>query len=515
MNSTIVMIDWTKPVMRVPRSGRSRRPPGRRRRARRAHRDRGRRARRARRSRVDGGLQRAGRCPGSRASRRGTARRRRRRPRSGRPTRADPRRPASRAMRSAGNRASSGARKSSRAVAMRSGGGGRRRPAVRIGQGVLDGKSHIRGAQLGLERAVDEPDGRVDDALRVDDDLDGVVADIVQPVRLDDLQALVREGRRVDGDLGAHRPGRVAQGLRRRDRGHAPRPSASRNGPPDAVRISAATPAIDSPTRHCQIAECSESIGRSQASGLANGSAGRRRGDRRRRAAGPAASPGGRPRRASPCWRSRRPCPAASAARTGRRLTTPPVPMTTRSTSSRVTSSIEGIGAADRVVPAAGPADGGVVREGDDQRPEPARLLGEESRRSSRSRGPRPGTRPGAPRGRRPPGGRSTRSTRSGRPDRRRPARADAQPKTATTYSVTIGAANRNESTRSRIPPWPGMRSPESFCAGGALDDRLGEVAGLGGQRGQRTEDDRVERALADGPQHERDHDASWRRPRR
>ena len=50
---------------------------------------------------------------------------------------------------------------------------------------------------------------------------------------------------------------------------------ASRKGPPDAVRISAATDAIDSPTRHCQIAECSESIGRSQASGLANGSAGR------------------------------------------------------------------------------------------------------------------------------------------------------------------------------------------------------------------------------------------------
>ena len=38
---------------------------------------------------------------------------------------------------------------------------------------------------------------------------------------------------------------------------------------------SAPRPAIDSPTRHCQIAECSESIGRSQASGLANGSPGR------------------------------------------------------------------------------------------------------------------------------------------------------------------------------------------------------------------------------------------------
>ena len=48
----------------------------------------------------------------------------------------------------------------------------------------------------------------------------------------------------------------------------------SRNGPPDAVRTSEATRFSGSPTRHCQIAECSESIGRSQASGLAIASAG-------------------------------------------------------------------------------------------------------------------------------------------------------------------------------------------------------------------------------------------------
>ena len=98
--------------------------------------------------------------------------------------------------------------------------GGRRRPAVGVGHGVLDGKSHIRGAQLGLEGAVDEADGGVDDALRVDDHLDRVVVDIVQPVRLDDLQALVGEGRRIDGDLGAHRPGRVLEGLLGCDGGH-------------------------------------------------------------------------------------------------------------------------------------------------------------------------------------------------------------------------------------------------------------------------------------------------------
>ncbi len=96
----------------------------------------------------------------------------------------------------------------------------RRRPeSLRIGEGVLDGKSHVGGAQLGLQRAVDELDGRVHDALGMDDDLDRVVADIVQPVCLDHLQPLVGERRRVDRDLGAHRPRRVAERLLGGDRG--------------------------------------------------------------------------------------------------------------------------------------------------------------------------------------------------------------------------------------------------------------------------------------------------------
>ena len=45
----------------------------------------------------------------------------------------------------------------------------------------------------------------------------------------------------------------------------------SRNGPPDAVRRSRLMDAWSSPTRHCQMAECSESTGRSQPSGLASG----------------------------------------------------------------------------------------------------------------------------------------------------------------------------------------------------------------------------------------------------
>ena len=45
----------------------------------------------------------------------------------------------------------------------------------------------------------------------------------------------------------------------------------SRNGPPDAVSHRRSTAACRSPTRHCQMAECSESIGRSHPSGLARG----------------------------------------------------------------------------------------------------------------------------------------------------------------------------------------------------------------------------------------------------
>src|SRR5580765_298661 len=117
----------------------------------------------------------------------------------------------------------------------------------------------------------------------------------------------------------------------------------SRKGPPEAVRMSAATLVSDSPTRHCQIAECSESIGRSQASGLPNGSPGRS-------AATPAASS-----RASGMTRwppatsvsllaVATTLPAPRAAMTGPRLTTPPVPTTTRSTSARVASSVRASG---------------------------------------------------------------------------------------------------------------------------------------------------------------------------
>ena len=86
-----------------------------------------------------------------------------------------PIRPASRAMRSAGNRPSSGARKSSRAA--------HTGPAAAWVTEVARGTSArtgwgdaCRGCPAGLQRAIDEQDGRVHDALRMDHDVDRVVA---------------------------------------------------------------------------------------------------------------------------------------------------------------------------------------------------------------------------------------------------------------------------------------------------------------------------------------------------
>ena len=124
----------------------------------------------------------------------------------------DPIAPASRAIRRAGKRPSSGARKSRRAAATRSGGATGDGQPARVGDRVLDRQPHVRRPELGLERPVPEEDGRMDDRLRMDDDIDPLVRHPVEPVGLDDLQSLVGERRGIDRDLGAHRPGRMAQG---------------------------------------------------------------------------------------------------------------------------------------------------------------------------------------------------------------------------------------------------------------------------------------------------------------
>ena len=56
-----------------------------------------------------------------------------------------------------------------------------------------------------------------------------------------------------------------------------------------------------------------------------------------------------------------------------------------------------------------------------------------------------------------------------GRPEERDPRSCRAYRTSAATYSVTTGAANRNESVRSRMPPWPGMSVPESLAPAARL----------------------------------------------
>ena len=81
------------------------------------------------------------------------------------------------------------------------------------GQGQRDRQPHVRRAGLGDRRAVGEGDHRVHDRLRVHHDVDVGVGDAEEQVRLDQLEPLVDQGRRVDRDDRAHVPGGVRQRL--------------------------------------------------------------------------------------------------------------------------------------------------------------------------------------------------------------------------------------------------------------------------------------------------------------
>ena len=102
----------------------------------------------------------------------------------------------------------------------------RRLPALGIRAGVLNRQPHVGDAELRDDRAVDQLHHRVHDRLRVDDDVDLIGGDVEQPVRLDHLEPLVHQRRRVDGDLPAHLPRRMLQRRVRRRRARAPRAAA-------------------------------------------------------------------------------------------------------------------------------------------------------------------------------------------------------------------------------------------------------------------------------------------------
>ena len=83
-------------------------------------------------------------------------------------------------------------------------------------QRIGDRHAHVRVAEVRERGAVAEQDERVDDRLRVHDDVDVLVGHAEEVVGLDDLEALVHQRRRVDGDLAAHGPRRVLRAPPRR-----------------------------------------------------------------------------------------------------------------------------------------------------------------------------------------------------------------------------------------------------------------------------------------------------------
>ena len=100
----------------------------------------------------------------------------------------------------------------------------------------------------------------------------------------------------------------------------------------------------------------------------------------------------------------------------------------------------------------------------------------------------------------------ASRSSRSSRG--RRPAvPAAGQRYAARTYRRTTGAANRNESTRSRTPPWPGIRLPESFAPAARLSIDSARSPAWAASGDERPEDQRADRVLAEAGEHQGDDD--------
>src|SRR6266508_3870869 len=92
--------------------------------------------------------------------------------------------------------------------------GNRRRGTLGIGERIRDGDAHVRIAEVRERRAVAETEERVHDRARVHHHFDLLVRQLEEEVRLDQLETLVGERRRVDGDLRAHAPRRMRQRFR-------------------------------------------------------------------------------------------------------------------------------------------------------------------------------------------------------------------------------------------------------------------------------------------------------------
>src|SRR3989337_4045035 len=87
------------------------------------------------------------------------------------------------------------------------------REPLRIRERVEDGQSHVGHSHLRQDRPVYELHHRMHDALWMDDPIDLSGLQVEEPTGLDDLQSLVHQCGRIDGDLFPHDPRRVPKGL--------------------------------------------------------------------------------------------------------------------------------------------------------------------------------------------------------------------------------------------------------------------------------------------------------------
>ena len=85
--------------------------------------------------------------------------------------------------------------------------------ALRPGQAMRDRNAHVGRAELRDHRAVAEFDQAMHHRLRMHQHVDLFGRHREQMMRLDQLEALVHQARRIDGDLRPHRPIGMAQRL--------------------------------------------------------------------------------------------------------------------------------------------------------------------------------------------------------------------------------------------------------------------------------------------------------------
>ena len=180
----------------------------------------------------------------------------------------------------------------------------------------MSGRPEVR-----QRRAVGQLDERVDDRLRVHDDVDAVVGRAEQVVGLHHLQALVHQRRRVDRDLAAHRPRRVRERLLDGDVLQLGRVR-PRNGPPLAV--------IDQPLDRARRLAGEQLVQR--------GVLGVDRHDAARRSPRPARSRARRRRRATPCSPAPGRCLRSARRSSGRGRREPTIALSTRSAPDSATS---------------------------------------------------------------------------------------------------------------------------------------------------------------------------------